>query len=113
MLIKQQLGKLDSWAVRWCFVHFKNNAVCSYPTNSKIIHIGEGGFATHVKKENKLLNTVLDIGVKRQFSFAHEVFIENSIIRQYHKFFRLSIIKKIRTKFLLIRIKHKLRIFGK
>ncbi|MCX8009619.1 MAG: glycosyltransferase, partial [Ignavibacteria bacterium] len=67
MLIKQQLGKLDSWAVRWCFTHFNNNAVCSYPTSSKIIHIGEGGFATHVKRQNKLLDTELDFENKQDF----------------------------------------------
>jgi GT2 family glycosyltransferase len=55
MLFKQQLGKVDSWAVRWCYTHFKDNAFCSYPIKSKIVHIGEGGFATHVKKELKFL----------------------------------------------------------
>ncbi|WP_407930990.1 sugar transferase, partial [Ignavibacterium album] len=101
MLIKQQLGKLDSWAVRWCFTHFKNNAVCSYPTSSKIIHIGEGGFATHVKRQNKLLDTKLDFENKKDFVLAKEVFFEKEIAKQYQKFFKQNLIKKIKTKLLL------------
>ena len=42
MLLKQQIGILDSWAVRWCYAHFQNNAFCSYPIKSKIVHIGVG-----------------------------------------------------------------------
>lgn len=105
MLIKQQLGKLDSWAVRWCFTHFKNNAVCSYPTSSKIIHIGEGGFATHVKRQNKLLDTKLDFENKKDFVLAKEVFFEKEIAKQYQKFFKQNLIKKIKTKLLLLQFK--------
>lgn len=105
MLIKQQLGKLDSWAVRWCFTHFKHNAVCSYPTSSKITHIGEGGFATHVKKQNKLLDTKLDQEDKKNFLLAEEVVFEKEIIKQYEKFFKLNLKKKITTKLLLLQFK--------
>ncbi len=105
MLIKQQLGRLDSWAVRWCYTHFKHDAVCSYPTCSKIIHIGEGGFATHVKRQNKLLDTKLDFKNKKDFMLAEKVFFEKEILNQYQKFFKQNFIKKIKTKLLLLQFK--------
>jgi hypothetical protein len=98
MLLKQRLGKLDSWAVRWCYAHFRNNSYCSYPIKSKIVHIGEGGEATHVKKEVKILDTEIDIELKRKFEFADQAFLEPEIIKQYSKMFRKTIVKRFRNK---------------
>ncbi|MEP0861767.1 MAG: sugar transferase [Ignavibacterium sp.] len=103
MLLKQQIGLLDSWAVRWCYTHFKHNAFCSYPTKSKIVHIGEGGLATHVKKENKILFTELDSELKTEFNFSDSVLFNDHIIKQFNQMFRKSLIKKIRTEYYLIK----------
>lgn len=97
MLLRQKVGLLDSWAVRWCYAHFKNDAYCSYPIRSKIIHIGEGGFATHVKNENKLLETELDDELKTEFRFSSNVFLDKSIVMQYQKMFKKKFTKRLRT----------------
>ncbi|MCL6493524.1 MAG: glycosyltransferase [Ignavibacterium sp.] len=103
MLLKQQIGILDSWAVRWCYAHFQNNAFCSYPIKSKIIHIGVGGFATHVKNENKILNTELDDELKVNFLFSDEIFLDDRIIKQYKKMFRKRIMNRLRTLYYLFK----------
>lgn len=108
MLLKQQLGLLDSWAVRWCYTHFKNNALCSYPIKSKIVHIGEGGIATHVKKENKILNTELDNDLKTKFNLADSAVSDDQILKQFNQKFRRSLIKKIRTAYYLFSYKHRI-----
>lgn len=107
MLLRQQLGKVDSWAVRWCYSHFKNQAYCSYPVKSKIVHIGEGGFATHVNKELKFLYTELDNGLKTAFNFNPHINIEEPIQNQFQKIFRKSIISKTKNILLkqIIRLK--------
>lgn len=97
MLLKQQIGILDSWAVRWCYAHFQNNAFCSYPIKSKIIHIGVGGYATHVKKENKVLKTELDNELKTKFLFSDEIFLDKLIMNQYKKMFKKKIMNRLRT----------------
>ncbi|WP_337866916.1 hypothetical protein [Ignavibacterium sp.] len=97
MLLKQQLGKVNSWAIRWCYAHFKNNAFCSYPIKSKIIHIGEGGFATHVKSKTKFLETKLDDELKTEFRFSSNVFLDKSIAMQYQKMFKKKFTKRLRT----------------
>lgn len=97
MLLKQQIGILDSWAVRWCYAHFQNNAFCSYPIKSKIVHIGVGGLATHVKSENKILETELDDELKTKFLFSDEIFLDERIMNQYKKMFRKKIMNRLRT----------------
>lgn len=100
MLFKQQLGKIDSWAVRWCYTHFKNQAYCSYPTKSKILHIGEGAFATHVKKKSKIIETELDTELKTSFSFCPEIKLEDEISNQLQKIFKRSVIRKLKNRLL-------------
>ena len=53
MLISQMEGKIDSWAIRWCYAHFKNNALCIYPTKSYINNIGFDGSGVHSGKSKK------------------------------------------------------------
>jgi len=108
MLLKQQLGKVDSWAVRWCYTHFKNNALCSYPTISKIVHIGEGGFATHVKRELKFLETKLDESNRIDFYLSSNYSINPDIFKQYKKLFNKKLIKSIRNFYLKLLLKKRL-----
>ncbi len=109
MLLKQQLGRVDSWAVRWCYAHFKHNALCSYPTISKIIHIGEGGFATNVKSKLKFLETNLDNTDKIDFNFSPEFSITPEILEQYNKLFNKNLIKSIKNFYLKFLLKKRLK----
>lgn len=65
MLIKQMEGKLDSWAIRWCYTLFKNNSYCIYPTRSYIDNIGMDGSGVHCgsseKYKQRELNTKTQI----------------------------------------------------
>lgn len=40
MLELQMLGKLDSWAIRWCYSQFRQEKYTIYPVKSKIINDG-------------------------------------------------------------------------
>jgi hypothetical protein len=40
MLELQMLGKIDSWAIRWCFSQFLQEKYSIYPTKSKVVNIG-------------------------------------------------------------------------
>ena len=33
-------GKIDSWAIRWCFAQFRNSSFCVYPKNSMVTNLG-------------------------------------------------------------------------
>jgi hypothetical protein len=47
MLKSQMIGKIDSWAIRWCYNQFKYNRYTIYPTKSKLINNGFDEKGTH------------------------------------------------------------------
>lgn len=47
MLLSQFDGKIDSWAIRFVFAHFKNHAISILPCVSYIENIGNDGSGTH------------------------------------------------------------------
>lgn len=47
MLVKQQRGAIDSWAIRWTLAHIRHGAYGLYPAKSKIQNIGTDGSGTN------------------------------------------------------------------
>lgn len=47
MLTAQMNGKIDSWAVRWCYHLYKNKLLTVYPKASRVDNIGFDGSGTH------------------------------------------------------------------
>lgn len=47
MLDLQMEGKIDSWAIRWCYAQFELNMYTVYPVKSRIKNIGLDGSGTH------------------------------------------------------------------
>ncbi len=47
MLVKQQRGVIDSWAIRWTLAQAQHNAYGLYPVRSKIQNIGTDGSGTN------------------------------------------------------------------
>lgn len=47
MLHLQMQGKIDSWAIRWCYSQSKLEMKTVYPVNSKVRNIGIDGTGTH------------------------------------------------------------------
>lgn len=47
MLDAQMTGKIDSWAIRWCFNQFRQNKFTVYPIKSFVTNIGLDGSGTH------------------------------------------------------------------
>jgi len=47
MLDNQMSGKIDSWAIRWCYSQSKKDLLTVYPVNSKVKNIGLDGSGTH------------------------------------------------------------------
>lgn len=53
MMRSQIEGKIDSWAIRWCYAHFKNNAYCVYPVKSLVNNIGFDKTGVHCGKTDR------------------------------------------------------------
>ena len=89
MLWKQMNGKLDSWAIRWCYDQFKKEMFTVFPRDSKLINIGFGSNATNTKKTNRF-HTILDKGSKTNFKFDKEPFIEIQLKKEFRQKFSIK-----------------------
>lgn len=47
MLHLQMIGRIDSWAVRWLYAHYKERAYCVMPVESLLTNVGLDGSGTH------------------------------------------------------------------
>lgn len=69
LLKKQYEGKIDSWAIRFCYHQFKNKQYSVYPVISKVQNIGFGEGATHTTKQLSHFSTSLDTSTSSDFQF--------------------------------------------
>ncbi|MGB9612872.1 MAG: sugar transferase [Candidatus Margulisiibacteriota bacterium] len=82
MLDYQMEGKIDSWAIRWCYSQFKHNMLTVYPVVSRIKNIGLDGSGTH-----KVTSTKWDVEISYQNSPCkfENVAINPKIIKEFRK----------------------------
>ncbi|MGZ8556851.1 MAG: sugar transferase [Chitinophagaceae bacterium] len=84
LLVKQKKGKINSWAIRWCYHQFKYDLYSVHPVVSKIVNIGfSSPDATHTKENFNRLDTKLDNNIHIDTDFNKPVMLEKRIIRQF------------------------------
>jgi hypothetical protein len=98
MLISQMSGGIDSWAIRWCYAHYSNNAYCLYPTISMIQNIGLDASGTHCAGSTDKFRVKIDNGEICDITFPQDLEIDEDIIQELRKMFRISIGKRILEK---------------
>jgi len=86
MLERQMLGKINSWAIRWCYAQFKLNLLTAFPATSKVENIGIGNKdATHTNGKKSRFSSKLDNSNRCDFSFTDNIILEKEIINQFTK----------------------------
>jgi glycosyltransferase involved in cell wall biosynthesis len=73
MLGKQMSGKINSWAIRFCYHQFEHQLVDVYPIMSKVSNIGFGENATNSKAGALRFRTTPDTSNKREFLLPNEI----------------------------------------
>jgi hypothetical protein len=96
MLWKQMHGKIDSWAVRWCYNQFKRDLLTVYPTKSKVESIGFGAAATHTKKTKRFF-VVPDQEHKVNFIFENKTDINEQLYLEFKN--KFSVITRLKDRF--------------
>lgn len=86
MLINQQKGKIDSWAIRWCYSQFKSNQLTVFPKISKIQNIGIGSNSTHTKRGKRFKNILSDNN-ETLFNFDPIAKLDENIDKEFYSFF--------------------------
>lgn len=97
MLKAQMNGKIDSWAIRFCFQQFLNKQACVFPKISKVQSIGFSKDATHTVGARKFI-TILDNSEQRDFIFKKFIKYENKLVNEFKS--KFSIQQRIMDKLL-------------
>lgn len=93
MLKAQMKGKIDSWAIRWVYAHFKNNAYCLYPIVPLCKNIGTDKSGTHSSSSKKL-----DVELRvsdRELILDQNPILNEEIVSEIQKLFKLTLIRRI------------------
>lgn len=64
MLNLQMKGKIDSWAVRWCYYLYNNQLLTVYPKESRTLNIGFDGSGTHCT-DSKIYETQIKTDIRK------------------------------------------------
>ncbi|WP_264553796.1 glycosyltransferase [Flavobacterium sp. N2038] len=96
MLDRQMQGKINSWAIRWCYHQFKYGLFSVYSFVSKIENVGFTKDASNTKETYNRFQTILDDGKKTNFLFSPDIHLDPKIIKQFTKPF--SILSRIKYK---------------
>jgi hypothetical protein len=98
MLDKQMSGKINSWAVRWCYHQFKYDLYTVFPQVSKVKNIGFANEGTHTNDRFNRFDTSLDNTGIISFDFPDDVHIDKTIFKQFYS--KYSILTRIGYKIL-------------
>ncbi len=98
MLDKQMAGKINSWAIRWCYHQFKKDLYTVFPQVSRVRNIGFTPEGTHTVDHFNRFDTLLDESSIRNFQFSDDITLDKNIFRQFYS--KYSVITRIRYRLL-------------
>lgn len=90
MLKAQMDGEIDSWAIRWAYAHFKNNAYCLYPCKSYVYNIGFDGSGTHGKKIRSGDFKCTQLNTNIPVVLPPEVFVDANMLKNFKNVYKSS-----------------------
>jgi hypothetical protein len=90
MLYRQMNGKIDSWAIRFDYHHYKHKLLDVFPTVSKVEYNGFNSEATHTTKKCNTYDTLLDTSKQCDFFFSDDIKINKKIAWQFYKHYSFS-----------------------
>lgn len=97
MLTRQVQGKINSWAIRWCYQESKENMFTVYPKESRIRNIGCDNSGTNCV-DSSLYDTVLTSG-NAACTFEN-LNPEEKIMREFRSMYDYSRLGKLKRKIL-------------
>ncbi len=85
MLKKQMSGKINSWAIRWTYAHYKGKGYCLFPIKSFAKNIGADRSGVHTRKTNKFNVNVYE-EENRDFLWENPE-VDEEVLKNFQKFF--------------------------
>lgn len=90
MLSDQMDGRINSWAIRWCYEESKRNMLTVYPVQSLVKNIGLDGSGTHSGICSKY-----DVVLKKHNIKIENIEINDEILKEFKEFYNYGIKQKI------------------
>lgn len=102
MLEQQMNGKIDSWAIRWCYSQSVQDKLTIYPTESRVKNIGLDGSGTHSGVSNRYDSQIV---IETNSYKLSNVKLNKRILKNFKNYY-LSLFKYIlmRTKRYIIKL---------
>jgi glycosyltransferase involved in cell wall biosynthesis len=94
MLVKQQRSVINSWAIRWTYSQFKNNAFGVYPVHSKIKNIGTDGSGTNFTFKTGYYGAEMN---PEKISVDPDLQPDQEVIESFRKYYHLPFQVKIKN----------------
>jgi hypothetical protein len=85
MLDRQMRGEIDSWAIRWAYAHFRQDAYCLFPVKSRVRNIGFDGSGTHCEPFEGV-NAALNDGEASSLRFPPAGALNEELVREFAAF---------------------------
>lgn len=87
MLDDQMNGRINSWAIRWCYNQFKENKTTVYPIKSYINNIGTDLSGTHSSSTKKYYVSLYE----NELKINYNVKVNEDIIKNFRKIYNLKL----------------------
>ncbi|MCE7058797.1 glycosyltransferase [Dyadobacter sp. CY343] len=94
MLVKQQRGIIDSWAIRWTFTQSQQQAYGLYPVHSKIKNIGTDGSGTNFTFKSGSYGHEMNTG---KVEMKPDIQPDERVIRLFRAYYDLPFSVKIKN----------------
>ena len=89
MLQSQMEGKIDSWAIRFSYAHFKNNCLSVCPINSYIENIGHDGSGENCGFSIRYCNNLKK--AKENIDYLDDVIVDKKLMNNFRAIYKRSI----------------------
>ncbi|ADE35623.1 glycosyltransferase [Methanohalophilus mahii] len=98
MLIAQMEGKIDSWAIRFTYAHFKYDKLSVCPCHSYVQNIGHDGSGQHCGKSKRYQNDLTKAPEK--IKFPEEIKVNQCIMDEFSQIYKNNVLKKLKHIFI-------------
>lgn len=96
MLVKQQRGVIDSWAIRWTLAQIQHGAYGLYPVRSKIKNIGTDGSGTNFTFSSQAYGQELAKGL---VTLNPELIPDPAMLAAFRQYYQLPWRVKLKNRF--------------
>ena len=94
MLALHMHGKIDSWAIRWAYTHFKQDALALLSFRPRVFHIGFDDSATNQRRKS-FTQLPLTGERKSEFHYPDSARLEERFVVKLQKSLRPSLARKL------------------